>query len=307
MSLALRLIGLQKRYEDVVAVDGIDLEIERGECFGLLGPNGAGKTTTVEMCEGLTAPDGGSIELFGMRWGAGGDDALRQRIGVQLQETQLADKLTVFETLRLFRSFYPKGRDIEQVIRELELGEKRNTHVVKLSGGQRQRLALGCALVSSPELLFLDEPTTGLDPQARHKIWQIVQDFQQNGGTICLTTHYMEEAATLCTRVAIMDHGKVIALGRPSDLVEGLGADEILEATVARDLDEAKLKDCVGVKSIRKTDHTYQLSIEHVGRALPALVAELERQDVALESLAMHKATLEDVFIQLTGRGLRDD
>lgn len=219
---ALRVSGLKKKFEDVTAVDGVDLQVERGECFGILGPNGAGKTTTVEMIEGLTTPDSGIIEIFGDRWGSGRDQIMKERIGVQLQETQLADRLTVQETLRLFRSLYPKGRSVEEVIGLLELGEKRKSQVGKLSGGQKQRLALGCALVSDPELLFLDEPTTGLDPQARRKIWEIVQNFRNSGGTAVLTTHYMEEADVLCSRVAVMDRGKVIACDTPAALIASL-------------------------------------------------------------------------------------
>jgi ABC-2 type transport system ATP-binding protein len=224
METAVRCTGLEKQFEDVVAVAGVDLEVQRGECFGILGPNGAGKTTTVEMIEGLTPPDKGEIEIFGTRWGmnGGADQKLKERIGVQLQETQLADRLTVFETLRLFRSLYVRGRPVEDVITLLELGEKRKSQVGKLSGGQRQRLALGCALVSDPELLFLDEPTTGLDPQARRKIWELVHDFRNRGGTVVLTTHYMEEAATLCTRVAVMDKGKIIACDTPANLIAAL-------------------------------------------------------------------------------------
>ena len=222
--IALRCAGLVKRFTDVTAVDGLDLEVFAGECFGLLGPNGAGKTTTVEILEGLTIPDEGAVELLGQHWNGGDDRALRERIGVQLQETQLAEKVTVVETLKLFRSFYKRGHSVEEVIRTVALEEKRNSRVGKLSGGQKQRLAVACALVSDPELLFLDEPTTGLDPQARLSLWDIVEKFRAGGGTILLTTHYMEEAARLCDRVAIMDHGKVIALGTPAELIESLGA-----------------------------------------------------------------------------------
>jgi len=217
--VAVRCTGLIKRYADVTAVDGLNLEVELGECFGLLGPNGAGKTTTIEILEGLTPADGGSLEVLGQTWGAGDDHALRQRLGVQLQETQLADKLTVEETIRLFRSFYARGRDVDQVIETVALEEKRRARVGKLSGGQKQRLAVACSLVSDPDLLFLDEPTTGLDPQARLKLWEIVEAFRGGGGTILLTTHYMEEAARLCDRVAIMDHGRVISMGTPAELI----------------------------------------------------------------------------------------
>jgi len=217
--VALRCAGLRKRFADVTAVDGLDLEVFAGECFGLLGPNGAGKTTTVEILEGLTPADEGTVEVLGQEWGSGGYSEngrlLRERIGVQLQETQLAEKVTVVETLRLFRSFYKRGQSVDQVIQTVALEEKRNARVGKLSGGQKQRLAVACALVSDPELLFLDEPTTGLDPQARLSLWDVVDKFREGGGTVLLTTHYMEEATRLCDRVAIMDHGKIIALGTP--------------------------------------------------------------------------------------------
>ncbi len=259
----MRAFGLVKRYEDVVAVNGLDLEIGRGECLGLLGPNGAGKTTTVEMLEGLTRPDGGRIELFGQSWGQGHDRALRARLGVQLQETRLGEKLTVEETLRLFRSMYPRGRSVDEVIAELELEEKRKSWVGKLSGGQRQRLALGCALVSRPEILFLDEPSTGLDPQARRKVWEIVERFRAEGGTALLTTHYMDEAAHLSNRVAIVDHGKVIAEGTPSELVASLVAADRIELEVAEPIDPESLVGIDGVRSASRTD-----SRDHPGGAV---------------------------------------
>lgn len=303
---ALRCRGLVKRYADVVAVAGIDLEIASGECFGLLGPNGAGKTTTVEIFEGLNPPDDGVIELFGWRWGAGRDHELRNRIGVCLQETQLADKLTVTEVIRLFRSFYRDGRPVEEVIGLVELDEKRGARVGKLSGGQRQRLALACALVSDPELLFLDEPTTGLDPQARLKVWDIIGSFQKAGGTVLLTTHYMEEAAELCDRVAIMDHGKIMAVGRPSDLVASLGANEVIEIELDNTIDPGELAQVPGVIEVIQRDGSLHLSVASVAGVLPDLLGELSRRNVALESLRTHHASLEDVFVKLTGRGLRD-
>jgi len=303
---ALRCANLVKRYADVTAVDGLDLEVRAGECFGLLGPNGAGKTTTVEILEGLTAPDSGAVEVLGERWGAGDDHALRERLGVQLQETQLADKLTVEETVRLFRSFYKRGRSVDNVIRIVELEEKRRARVGKLSGGQKQRLAVACALVSDPELLFLDEPTTGLDPQARLKLWEIVEQFQREGGTILLTTHYMEEAARLCDRVAIMDHGKVIALDAPSALVESLGADQIVEFSVKGAFEETSIERLPGVRGVRKRNGSYSLTVSEIGAALPSLLAEIERQGAEIITLTTHQATLEDVFVSLTGRMLRD-
>ena len=218
---ALRVQGLRKAYDDVVAVDGLDLEVDAGECCGLLGPNGAGKTTTIEICEGLLPADSGSVEILGRRWESDADD-LRQLLGIQLQETQLSEKLTVDETLRLFQSFYRDARDVGEVIDQVELGEKRHSRVGGLSGGQKQRLAVACALVGNPQLLFLDEPTTGLDPVSRRQMWDLIAKFQAEGKTILVTTHYMEEAERLCDRVAIVDHGHVIALGSPSELIESI-------------------------------------------------------------------------------------
>ena len=229
--LALLIRGLRKAYADVVAVDGLDLEVTRGECFGLLGPNGAGKTTTIEICEGLTAPDSGTVEVLGLNWSSGATE-LRQRIGIQLQETQFPDKLTVEETLRMFRSFFKRGIPVEESIRTAQLDEKRSARVGGLSGGQKQRLAMATALVGDPELLFLDEPTTGLDPQARRHLWDLVDELKQAGRTIILTTHYMDEAERLCDRVAIMDHGKVIALGTPQQLIGSIGGEDIVEFAV---------------------------------------------------------------------------
>jgi ABC-2 type transport system ATP-binding protein len=250
---ALVVRGLKKSYDDVVAVDGLDLEVRNGECFGLLGPNGAGKTTTIEICEGLLARDAGDVVVLGRTWEKNADD-LRERLGIQLQDTQLAEKLTVRETINLFRSFYSRSRDANEVIEMVQLTEKRDARVGTLSGGQKQRLAIACALVGDPELLFLDEPTTGLDPQSRRQLWGLIEDFRATGRTILLTTHYMDEAERLCERVAIVDHGHVIALGSPAELIETIG------------------------------------SQHH-----PAPVQRTT------------SATLEDVFVVLTGRTLRDD
>ena len=225
--VAFQCTGIHKRYGDVVAVDGLSLSVRRGECFGLLGPNGAGKTTTIEILEGLLAPDSGDVEVLGLRW-TRDEPALRQRLGIQLQETQLADKLTVEETLRLFRSFYLRGRDVEELLRLVELESKRKSWVVKLSGGQKQRLSVACALAGAPDILFLDEPTTGLDPQSRRQLWGILNRFRADGGTILLTTHYMDEAEVLCDRVGIVDKGKVIALDTPKALIATLGEPKVI-------------------------------------------------------------------------------
>ena len=305
-SYAMRCEGLVKRYADVTAVAGIDLAVRAGECFGLLGPNGAGKTTTVEIFEGLTKPDGGTVEVLGQRWGAGHDRALRNRLGVQLQETKLSEKLTVEETVRLFRSFYPSGHEVEDLIRFVELEEKRNARVGKLSGGQRQRLAIACALAPRPDLLFLDEPTTGLDPQARLKLWDIVENFREGGGSIVLTTHYMEEAARMCDRVAIMDHGRVIAEGTPAELIASLGAEQIVEFSVRGAFEQERLTGLPGVRSVSGKGEGFALTVSDIGAALPGLLAEIGRQRAELISLTTHQASLEDVFVSLTGRMLRD-
>jgi ABC-2 type transport system ATP-binding protein len=294
-----------------VAVAGLDLTVGAGECFGLLGPNGAGKTTTIEILEGLTPPDSGEVEILGTPWreGAAGR-ALRERLGIQLQETQLADKLTVTETLELFRSFYRNSQTVDAVLALVELEEKRRARVVTLSGGQKQRLAVACALVSKPELLFLDEPTTGLDPQSRRQLWEIIRRFRAAGGTVLLTTHYMEEAERLCDRVAIMDHGKVIALGTPKELIASLGADHVVdfaltEGGIAEDLVEV-LRAMGGVTALRTGGDGVSLTVVELHRALPALLTLLQQRGVELASLTTHHATLDDVFVALTGRQLRD-
>ena len=306
----LHVRGLRKAYGDVVAVAGVDLDAFAGECFGLLGPNGAGKTTTIEICEGLTEADSGTVELFGLNWRK--DTAeLRQRIGIQLQETQFAEKITVEETIRLFRSFYRAGPPIEQVIATVQLEEKRKARVGGLSGGQKQRLAMACALVGQPSLLFLDEPTTGLDPQARRQLWDLVEELKGAGRTIILTTHYMDEAERLCDRVAIMDHGKVISTGTPRELIASIGADQMVEFAVAGDglqrLDAAVLQNLEGVRQARLDDGRYQLSVGELHRSIPAVFDELARKRVQLTELRTHSATLEDVFVALTGRHLRDE
>lgn len=249
---ALVVRGLRKSYGDVRAVDGLDLEVRSGECFGLLGPNGAGKTTTIEICEGLLERDSGDVELLGMTWERE-PDKLKEKLGIQLQDTQLSEKLTVAETLQLFRSFYKAGREVKDVIDLVQLDEKKNARVGTLSGGQKQRLAIACAMVGDPQLLFLDEPTTGLDPQSRRQLWELIEEFRSTGRTILLTTHYMDEAERLCDRVAIVDHGHIIAQGTPHHLIESVGA-------------------TIPAPPPRVTTHT-----------------------------------LEDVFVALTGRTLRDE
>ena len=303
---ALSIKGLVKRYGDVVAVAGLDLEVARGECFGLLGPNGAGKTTTIEICEGLNEPDEGEVQVLGLRHR---DSALaiRAAIGISLQETQLTEKLTVEETIRLFRSFYPRRRPVEDVIAAVQLGEKRSARVGQLSGGQKQRLALACALVGDPDLFFLDEPTTGLDPQSRRQLWELIDRFKAEGRTIVLTTHYMDEAEHLCDRVAIVDHGRIIAQGTPRELIALLGSEHVVEFTLdGLALPEADLAALPGVTSVRIKDGRYQLDVTRIHQTIPALLQLLNGREGALSELVTHTATLEDVFVHLTGRHLRD-
>ncbi len=307
--LAVRATGLVKRFGTLTAVDGLDLQLVRGTCLALLGPNGAGKTTTIEMLEGLTRPDAGEIEILGRSWAADAEE-IRERIGVQLQETRLQEKVTVFETLRLFRSFYDQGRDPEEVLEVVELTDKRDARVETLSGGQHQRLSLACALVSNPEVLFLDEPTTGLDPQARRRVWEIVGSFKTAGGTVLLTTHYMEEAERLADHVVIVDAGKIIAEGSPAAIIGRLRAESIVEL-YPRDgsgerLTDAALRSLAGVSEVRREGAAFTLVVTDTQASVGALLAHLEQVGVELESFKTHSPTLEDVFVALTGKHLRD-
>ena len=306
--IALSCVGVVKRYGNVVAVNGLDLQVQRGECFGLLGPNGAGKTTTIEILEGLLAPDAGDVEVLGQRWDRDGH-ALRARLGIQLQETQLAEKLTVAETMRLFRSFYPNGPSVDELLDIVELGSKRDAWVSKLSGGQKQRLSVACALAGSPELLFLDEPTTGLDPQSRRQLWAVLERFGANGGTILITTHYMDEAHELCDRVGIMDQGKLIALGTPRELVASLGAEHVVEFALGEGaaIDDGAFSALPGVRDVRRDQARLHLSTSELHRTVPALLDLLRQRNASLSELGTHSATLEDVFVTLTGRQLRDE
>jgi ABC-2 type transport system ATP-binding protein len=315
---AIRCASLVKTYPakpPVDAVRGLDLVVEQGECFGLLGPNGAGKTTTIEILEGLLAATSGDVEVLGMRWGRD-DMEIRQRIGISLQETKLAEKLSVRETLALFRSFYRRGLDPADAIARVSLEEKADVWVGKLSGGQLQRLAVATAIVGDPDLLFLDEPTTGLDPQARRQLWEIIRAFRAQGRSVLLTTHYMDEAERLCDRVAIVDHGRVIALGSPRELILGIGGEHVIDFALAGDDDRlerlapglaASLRDMPPITSVRRERERFALSASEPHVALPAILERLRRDDLQLASLTTRHASLEDVFVTLTGRHLRDD
>jgi ABC-2 type transport system ATP-binding protein len=303
--LAISCRELKKYYPDVKAVDGLDLSVMRGECFGLLGPNGAGKTTTIEILEGLTTPDGGAVEVLGLTWKKD-ERELRERIGISLQETQLNEKLTVEETLRLFRSFYRNGPSPADLLRDLSLDEKRNARVGKLSGGQKQRLAVACALVGDPDILFLDEPTTGLDPQSRLQLWEVVSRFRAKGGTVLLTTHYMDEAQRLCDRIAIVDHGHLIALGTPAELIAKLEAANIIEFTSEPALTADAFCDVNGFHGCTRRGEGWQLRVDSLADAVPQLIRSVEQSGAKLRTLTTHEATLEDLFVSLTGRELRD-
>jgi ABC-2 type transport system ATP-binding protein len=312
MKPAILCRDLRKRYPSrtapVDAVNGLDLEVHPGECFGLLGPNGAGKTTTIEILEGLMPATSGYVEILGRRWGEDDED-LRQRLGISLQETRLAEKLTVAETLTLFRSFYNQGLSPAAAMEQVSLTEKARAYVGKLSGGQRQRLAVACALVGDPELLFLDEPTTGLDPQSRRQLWDILRSFRSQGRTTLLTTHYMDEAERLCDRVAIVDHGRVIALGSPAELIARLGGEHLIEFALNNGavLREAELQNLPAVTSVRREDDAYTLAVTAPHITIPALLQYLEGEQLDLARLITRHASLEDVFVNLTGRHLRDE
>jgi ABC-2 type transport system ATP-binding protein len=311
-NLAIDCRNLTKRYKSrsgmVDAVNGLDLQVRTGECFGLLGPNGAGKTTTIEILEGLLDRTSGEVEVLGMRWGEH-DDELRQRIGISLQETKFPEKLSVRETLVLFRSFYHSGKDPAETMHAVGLSEKSKAWVGKLSGGQKQRLAVACALVGNPDLLFLDEPTTGLDPQSRRQLWDIIRGLKEEGRTTLITTHYMDEAERLCDRVAVVDHGKVIALGSPGELIAGLGGEHVIEFAVANGTgaDKPDYSALPSVTEVRSDGSGVALTVGEPHVAIPALLASLQARQLELARLTTRHVSLEDVFVHLTGRHLRDD
>ena len=310
MQSAIQCTNLRKTYDGKVeAVRGISLEIEAGQCFGLLGPNGAGKTTTIEILEGLLAPTSGEVRILGHSWN---DDPrqLREWIGISLQETRLSEKLNVRETVELFASFYREPRPAAEVLEDLELTEKADAWVGKLSGGQKQRLAVATALVGNPRILFLDEPTTGLDPQSRRQLWDIIRAFQKKGGTVLLTTHYMDEAERLCDRLAIVDHGEIIAQGTPTDLIDRLGGHHVVEFQVdgnANGHDADLWRTLPSVESVRQEDDMVCLNVHEPHLTIPALLTAINQQGRHLAHLSTRQASLEDVFVRLTGRHLRED
>ncbi len=301
---------LRKTYDGKVeALRGISLHIEAGECFGLLGPNGAGKTTTIEILEGLLPPTAGEVRIFGHTWNEN-PRQLREWIGISLQETRLSEKLSVRETIALFASFYAEPRPAADVLEELQLTEKCDSWVGKLSGGQKQRLAVATALVGNPRILFLDEPTTGLDPQSRRQLWDIVREFQKKGGTVLLTTHYMDEAERLCDRLAIVDHGQIIAEGTPPDLIERLGGHHVVEFELSGGSDgqrPERWRSLPSVESVRHENGAICLSVRELHLTIPALLDAVHRQGQQLEHLSTRQASLEDVFVRLTGRHLREN
>ena len=301
----IRVRGLTKSYGDIQAVAGVDFDVAPGEIFGLLGPNGAGKTTTVEILEGLRAPDDGEVSVLGIDV-ARGADALKPRIGVSLQTAALYPKLTVTEVLDLFRSFYARARPTAELIEALDLGERRDAQTSVLSGGQRQRLGVALALVNDPEIVFLDEPTTGLDPAARRSLWDLVLGLKADGRTILLTTHYMEEAEVLCDRLAIMDHGRILELGTVDELISKRFHERAVRFDRLAELPTAELEALPAVVSVKEDGGEVLLYTRDVGATIGALLAMTERRGLEPKNLAIRRATLEDVFLDLTGRALRD-
>ena len=301
----IRVSGLHKRYGDTHAVDGVSFDVAAGSVFGLLGPNGAGKTTTVEVLEGLRAPDSGEVRVLGIDAVRHPDD-LKARIGVSLQTAALYPKLTVVEVLDLFRGFYPRGRPSDALIELMDLGEKRTTRTQNLSGGQRQRLSVALALVNDPELAFLDEPTTGMDPAARRALWDIILTLKAGGKTVLLTTHYLEEAEVLCDRVAIMDHGRILEEGTVEELVSRRFKDRAVRFDAIDGLGDERLAAMPGVTSVKHEDGDVLVYTRDVAATIGAVLDAAEALGVEPANLGVRRATLEDVFLDLTGRALRD-
>ena len=301
----IRVRGLTKRYGDVEAVKGIDFEVAPGEIFGLLGPNGAGKTTTVEILEGLRAPDSGEVSVLGVDV-ATGAQALKSRIGVSLQTASLYPKLTVTEVIDLFRAFYPQARSTNELIDALELGERKDAQTRDLSGGQRQRLTVALALVNDPELVFLDEPTTGLDPAARRSLWDLISGLKARGRSVLLTTHYLEEAEVLCDRLAIMDHGRILEMGTSDELISKHFHDRAVRFDRLDAISQAELEALPSVVTVKADTHETLLYSRDVAATIGALLDLADSRGVEPQNLAIRRATLEDVFLDLTGRALRD-
>jgi len=302
---ALEIKGLRKVFPKVIAVDGVDLTVRKGEVFGLLGPNGAGKTTTLEIVEGLQQPDAGEIQVMGLDWRKHGQE-IRTRIGVQLQATSLFNKITPREALNLIGGYYPKRRSTEELLELVQIQDKADAYHITLSGGQQQRLALALALVNDPELVFLDEPTTGLDPQARRGLWEVVRRMKAEGRTVVLTTHYMDEAEALCDRIAIIDHGRVIATGTPASLIADLGLPSVVELSFEGEApDPGAFAARLGAEVERRGDR-WELPSADPKALLPRLLEAAETTGTPYQQLHIRRATLEDVFLHRTGRSLRD-
>jgi ABC-2 type transport system ATP-binding protein len=302
---AIEATGLHKQFRDTHAVRGLSLQVARGEVFGLLGPNGAGKTTSLEMLEGLQSPDEGEIRILGMNWHDHGR-SIRGRIGVQFQSTQLDDKLTAREALQMFGSFYPQPRPANDLLRLVQLEDKADAYQSRLSGGQRQRLTLGLALVNNPDVLFLDEPTTGLDPQARRSLWDLVTQLKGEGRTVLLTTHYMDEAEALCDRIAIMDHGRILQLGTPHELIASLQQPSRAEIEFKDGApDVTEFASCLGLP-VQARAHHWAIGLSDPKTDLQRMLGCVAALNLPMQQLHVRRATLEDVFLQHTGRNLRE-
>jgi ABC-2 type transport system ATP-binding protein len=307
MEAVVKVEGLRKTYGATVAVDEVSFEVRAGEIFGMVGPNGAGKTTTIECLEGLRKPDAGKMSVLGVD-PISESQTLRLRTGMQLQQSNLPERMKVWEALDLYASFYPKAVDWKELLTRLGLDEKRNTPFSKLSGGQKQRLFIALALLPDPQLIFLDELTTGLDPQARHAIWDLVREVNDRGKTILLTTHFMEEAERLCDRVAILDHGRIVALDTPEALINGLGAGERVVFSVDASL-PAGFEKAFGA-DVRVEVQRERVTVQGKGGRKVPLVSEvvnlLGSQGIQFRDLRTEQPTLEDVFLSLTGREMRE-
>lgn len=300
----IQVTDLKKAYGSLQAVDGVSFVVQEGEIFGLLGPNGAGKTTTIEMMEGLREIDQGEVRID--KYSVTKErDKIRSIIGVQLQSTSLFDLLTVGEMLKMYGSFYKHSLSVEHILSQMNLEEKKNDYVKGLSGGQKQRLAIGLALIHDPKVIFLDEPTTGLDPQARRSLWDIVLQLKEQGKTILLSTHYMEEAHVLCDRLAIMDQGKIMALDTPDRLIASLNMESAIQFQWGEEL--LPTANITGVTKTTKIKDQIVLYTENLQESLTALVRWADDADQTLYDLQTRRATLEDVFLQLTGRSLREE